>query len=112
MRDTTAPSPTSRSTASTCRSCSPSRSRPYSSRSRSRPGTTYGRSGRNITAFGSGRTTRPWPHSHRPAVARNSAVLPAPLGPVTSSRLPSGTSSDNSRTSGRPLGPVRSVNLS
>ena len=48
----------------------------------------YGFCGRNIICDSSGRSIRPLPESHSPAIARRIDVLPAPLGPRNSNPCP------------------------
>ena len=48
----------------------------------------YGRCGTSMTLASVGTVTRPDPNGQMPATARNSVDLPAPEGPVTSTRSP------------------------
>ena len=64
----------------------------------------YGRCGTSMTLASIGTVTRPDPNGQMPAMARNSVDLPAPEGPVTSTRSPASSTRCSASTSGSPLG--------
>ena len=57
-----------------------------------------------MTLASCGTITRPDPNGQMPAMARNSVDLPAPDGPVTSTRSPGENTMCSALTSGSPLG--------